>query len=169
VCDVNEIKDSLIGMHATSILDGCDLPHPCRLSFHLFLVHLISEEMATIVMGDVFSLNPSGVPEDAWDTIFDRALDICLDHTSGVFVPHGPRDSHHKSIYVSVMAVVRLSIDMYHADAARRVPRARAALRRAVLPPPAAAAAYTEHGATDHADVDALRTDCARLQGEVAA
>jgi hypothetical protein len=41
--------------------------------------------------------------------------------------------------------------------------------RRAVLPPSAAAAAYTEHEAIDHADVDALRTNFARLQGEAAA
>jgi hypothetical protein len=35
------------------------------------------------------------------------------------------------------------------------------------VPRRAAAAAYTEHGTTDHADVDALRTNCARLQAEV--
>jgi hypothetical protein len=125
VCDVNALKDSLIGMHATFILDGHGMPSSCRLSFHQFLVLLISEEMVMIPMGDVSSLNPSGVAEDAWDTIFDRALDICLDPKSGVFVPYGPRASHHKSIYTSVMAVVRLSIDIYHAEAARRVPRAR--------------------------------------------
>jgi len=37
----------------------------------------------------------------------------------------------------------------------------------APVPRRAAAAAYTEHGTTDHADVDALRTNCARLQAEV--
>ena len=78
-------------------------------------------------MGDVRSLNLHGVPEDAWDTIFERALDICLDHTSGVVVPYGSRSPHHRPIYASVMAVVRLSIDMYHADTARRVSRARPA------------------------------------------
>jgi hypothetical protein len=127
MCDVNLLKDSLIGMHATSILDGCDMPPPCRLSFHLFLVRILSEEMLAINMGDVRSLNLHGVPEYAWDTIFERALDICLDHTSGVVVPYGSRAPHHKSIYASVIAVVRLSIDMYHADTARRVPRARPA------------------------------------------
>jgi hypothetical protein len=126
-CDINLLKDSLIGMHATFILDGCDMPLPCRLSFHLFLVHILNEEMLAINMGDVRSLNLRGVPEDAWDTIFERALDICLDHTSGVVVPYGSRAPHHRPIYASVMAVVRLSIDMYHADTARRVSRARPA------------------------------------------
>ena len=44
-----------------------------------------------------------------------------------------------------------------------------AAPRRVVLPSPAAAAAYTEHGAHDPADFAALRNNCERLQGEVAA
>jgi len=126
-CDINSLKDSLIGTHATFILDGCDMPPPCLFSFHLFLVRILSEEMLAINMGDVRSLNLRGVPDDAWDTIFERALDICLDHTSGVVVPYGSRTPHRKSIYASVMAVVRLSIDMYHADTARRTPRARPA------------------------------------------
>ena len=52
---------------------------------------------------------------------------------------------------------------------AHRSPARKIADLAPAVPAPrrAAAAAYTEHGTTDHADVDALRTNCARLQAEV--